>query len=103
MNRHRHQLLGPVLILSFLGALPSVASAVTPIVKIHEIQGSGDTSPLVGQTVAVEAIVVGDFQNGDGDVSRELGGFFLQEENADADADAATSEGIFVFEGNATF
>ena len=29
---------------------------------IHEIQGAGDASPLVGQTVIIEGIVVGDFQ-----------------------------------------
>ena len=32
-------------------------------VFIHEIQGSGDASPLVGQTVIIEGIVVGDFQD----------------------------------------
>ncbi len=43
---------------------------------------------------------MGDFQNGDGDDTRNLGGFYLQEEDADADGDATTSEGIFVFEGS---
>ncbi|PWS38324.1 hypothetical protein DFH01_03275 [Falsiroseomonas bella] len=69
--------------------------------KIHEVQGAGAASPLVGQTVTVEAIVVGDFQNGDADAKRNLGGFYLQEEDADADANALTSEGIFVFQGGA--
>lgn len=67
---------------------------------ISAIQGSGDASDLVGQTVVVEAIVTGDYQNGDDDSFRDLGGFFLMEEGADQDADAATSEGLFVFEGN---
>ncbi|MBS0123251.1 ExeM/NucH family extracellular endonuclease [Thetidibacter halocola] len=66
---------------------------------ISTIQGSGAASALVGQTVTVTAIVVGDFQNGDGDDMRNLNGFFLQEEAADHDADAATSEGLFVFDG----
>ncbi len=59
---------------------------------------NNDASPLRGQIVTVEAIVVGDFQNGDADTKRNLGGFFLQEEDADADADPGTSEGIFVFD-----
>ena len=59
---------------------------------IHEVQGSGLTAALAGSTVRVEAIVTGDFQNTD-----QLGGFFIQEEDADADVDASTSEGIFVY------
>src|SRR5262249_39919143 len=64
------------------------------ITKISAVQGSGSATPLSGQTVTVEAIVVGDYQ---GQGGTELQGFFLQEEDADADADPATSEGIFVF------
>ncbi|MCV3272127.1 ExeM/NucH family extracellular endonuclease [Roseobacter sinensis] len=66
---------------------------------ISDIQGSGAASDLVGQTVVVEAIVTGDFQNGDGDSFRDLGGFFLMEETDDQDDSTATSEGIFAFEG----
>jgi predicted extracellular nuclease/Ca2+-binding RTX toxin-like protein len=69
-------------------------------VKISAIQGSGSASTMVGQTVTVEAIVVGDFQNGDGDARRNLNGFYLQEENADQDGNALTSEGLFVFQGS---
>ncbi|WP_372616859.1 ExeM/NucH family extracellular endonuclease [Falsiroseomonas sp.] len=68
---------------------------------IHAIQGAGAASPLAGQTVTVEAIVVGDFQNGDADARRDLQGFYLQEEDAEADGNALTSEGIFVFQGSA--
>lgn len=64
-----------------------------PITLISEVQGSGNTSPRVGDIVEVEAIVVGDFQGGDG---VGLGGFFIMEEDADSDANPATSEGIFV-------
>jgi predicted extracellular nuclease len=61
---------------------------------IHTIQGSGATSPMVGATnVVIEGIVVGDYQA----TPSQFGGFFVQEEDADADADPATSEGIFVF------
>lgn len=59
---------------------------------IHEIQGSGLASPLVGNIVSIEGIVIGAFPGADG-----LRGFFVQEEPADEDGDPATSEGIFVF------
>ncbi|MEM9528639.1 MAG: ExeM/NucH family extracellular endonuclease, partial [Bacteroidota bacterium] len=62
---------------------------------ISQIQGSGNNSPLAGETVMVEGIVVGDFQGGDG---VGLGGFFVQEEDGDADGDPLTSEGIWVFD-----
>ncbi len=62
-----------------------------PATLIHDIQGSGNTSPLNGTSnVAIEGVVVGDFQ-GPG----QFNGFYVQEE--DADADPLTSEGIFVF------
>jgi predicted extracellular nuclease len=67
-------------------------------VKIHEVQGNGPVSPLVGSLVVVEGIVVGDFQDGFGE-NGDLNGFFVQEEDADADADPLTSEGVFVFDG----
>ncbi|MDH5519072.1 MAG: ExeM/NucH family extracellular endonuclease, partial [Acidimicrobiia bacterium] len=65
-------------------------------VFIHEIQGSGDVSPLVGQDVTIEGIVVGDYEG----PSPTLRGFYVQEEDADADGDDSTSEGIFVFHGS---
>ena len=67
--------------------------------KIHEVQGSGATSPLVGDTVTIEAIVVGDFvEIATQDPTDEpLDGFFVQEEDADADSDPASSEGLFIF------
>ncbi len=69
-------------------------------VKIHEVQGSGAASPLVGDTVVIEGIVVGDFQDGASGTNGDLNGFHVQEEDADADADPMTSEGIFVFDGS---
>ncbi len=68
--------------------------------KIHEVQGAGAASPVDGQTVIIEAVVVGDFQDGLSGTSGDLNGFFVQEEDADADLDAMTSEGIFVFDGS---
>ena len=109
--------------------------------KIHDIQGNGDSSPHVGKLVSVEAVVIGefiiplscsssksklqlcfvlilyvltertnvlslslnfigDFQDGDADEKRNLNGFFLQEEDSDADSDPLTSEGIYVYDPN---
>ena len=68
-------------------------------VKIHEVQGPGFVSPLVDSVVVIEGIVVGDFQDDVGEHG-DLNGFFVQEEDADADADVATSEGVFVFNGS---
>lgn len=64
-----------------------------PVSRISAVQGSGDQSPLVGQKVTVSAVVTA-YMPG-------LSGFFVQEEAADSDGDAATSEGIFVYYGNA--
>ncbi|MFY9821491.1 MAG: ExeM/NucH family extracellular endonuclease, partial [Thermoanaerobaculia bacterium] len=62
------------------------------ITKIHDVQGNGATSPIVGSTVTVEGVVTANFQG-----ANKLKGFFLQEEDADADADPNTSEGVFIF------
>jgi len=72
-----------------------VAVTVNPpptITFIHDVQGNGAATPIPGATVTIEGVVIGDYQ-----ASGQLAGFFLQEEDADADADPATSEGIFVF------
>ncbi|HUF37857.1 MAG TPA: ExeM/NucH family extracellular endonuclease [Anaerolineales bacterium] len=65
----------------------------TPVF-IHDVQGSGASSPLVGSAVEIAGVVVGDYQS----TTTGLSGFFMQEEDADADADPLTSEGIFVFD-----
>lgn len=69
----------------------------TAITKIHDIQGTTDTNLLDGQVVTIEAIVIGDFQDTDADTGRSIGGFFVQEEDGDADGNANTSEGLFIF------
>ena len=66
--------------------------------KISEVQGKGAASPLEGATVRISGVVSGDFQDNDTDKRSNLGGFFLQSINPDADP--ATSEGVFVFDGN---
>lgn len=56
---------------------------------IHDIQGSGEASPRPGTLVDVEGVVTGNFQQG-------LGGFFIEAPAAARDANAKTSEGLFV-------
>jgi len=61
------------------------------LTPIHDIQGPGAASPIVGSVVTTRGLVTGVTPNG----------FFLQEEDANVDADPATSEGIFVFTSSA--
>lgn len=68
------------------------------LVFVHDVQGSGASSPLAGDEVVIEAIVVGDFQE-----SSQHAGFFVQEDDIDADNDPATSEGLFIAAGPAVF
>ena len=58
-------------------------------VLVSQVQGAALTSPLVGQRVEVQAVVT----------AVGGSGFWVQEEDADADGDEATSEGLFVFDG----
>ena len=51
-----------------------------------------DSARSPAATRSIEGVVVGDYQG-----TGQFGGFYVQEEDADADADPATSEGIFVF------
>ncbi|MFP3915375.1 MAG: ExeM/NucH family extracellular endonuclease [Actinomycetota bacterium] len=76
---------------------PPIGVCGDPATFIHEVQGDGAESPLEGETVTVEGIVVGDFQNNDQPDDGDLDGFHVQEEDADADDDPDTSEGVFVF------
>jgi uncharacterized repeat protein (TIGR01451 family) len=62
------------------------------ITKIHDVQGNGAATPIPGATVTVEGVVIANFQG-----ANKLQGFFLEEEDADADADPNTSEGILIF------
>lgn len=63
-----------------------------PVVEIFQIQGSGLTSPFAAQTVTTLGNVV---------TAVGPNGFFIQTPDARADADAVTSNGIFVFTGAA--
>lgn len=63
-----------------------------PATMIHQLQGSGESTPLAGEVVEVEAVVTS--------VQQGLKGLFIQTPDADIDADSATSEGVFVYFGN---
>lgn len=64
------------------------------VIPIHTIQGTGTTAALTGvQTIS--GIVTKKFSG--------LTGFFVQEENTDADADPTTSEGIFIYDNSNLF
>lgn len=75
-----------------VSVVSSGAVAQTAVLRlIHEIQGSGPSVAITGPVI-VQAVVTSLFERDD-----VLDGFFVQEEDADSDADAQTSEGIFVF------
>ncbi|UFH54536.1 ExeM/NucH family extracellular endonuclease [Spirosoma sp. KNUC1025] len=64
------------------------------LVKIHDIQGNGSTfNTSFSGTQSIEGIVTRKFLG-----SAKLNGFYVQEEDADADADPLTSEGIFIYD-----
>jgi 5'-nucleotidase len=56
---------------------------------IAEVQGSGDASPLVGQTVTVEGVITADYRTGG------YNGVTIQ--TAGADTTPGVSDGVFVF------
>lgn len=66
-----------------------------PYTSIFAVQGSGAASPLVGTEVAIEGVVVGDFQNNASPDNGNLNGFHVQDPVGDGDP--ATSDGVFVF------
>src|SRR5438105_7562626 len=66
-------------------------TAAVPRVAIHEIQGTGVSSPWAGQLVQTEGVVTAVKRNG----------FFIQAPDFETDADPNTSEGIFVFTSSA--
>jgi len=66
----------------------SPTNSCTPLsLNIHEIQGSGATTPYSGQFVSTSGIVT----------ARKTNGFFMQNVAVNYDVDDTTSEGIFVF------
>jgi predicted extracellular nuclease len=75
---------------------------------IYEVQGSGQSTPIFppNNSVVVRGVVTADFTSGGTTgipANQGLRGFFLEAITADRDADPLTSEGVFVFDGAATF
>ena len=77
---------------------PPTTPPPTSGTSVSDVQGPGAVSPMDGQVVSISAIVTGDFQDNDADTVNNLGGFYVQQETPDANA--ATSEGIFIFDGD---
>ena len=85
-------------------------TSVSGFAYIHQVQGDildieNDASPLYGNTVIVEGIITADFQGGtlaNGDNSYQYSGYWIQEEDSDADASSNTSEGVFVYDYQST-
>ena len=81
-------------------------TSVNGFAFIHQVQGDiidlqNDATPLYGDTVVVEGIITADLQGGpleNGDNSYQYSGYWIQEEDSDADANPNTSEGIFVYD-----
>jgi uncharacterized protein len=71
---------------------PECEDTFTPI---YSIQGSGPSAAITGN-VTTQGVVVGDFE---GPLTVGLQGFYL--EDSTGDDDETTSDGIFVFTGNA--
>ncbi len=71
----------------------NVGACGAAFTSIPTIQGSGTASPLVGNNLSTEGVVVGDFQG-----ANNLKGFYIQDPTGDANT--ASSDGIFVFDGN---
>ena len=65
---------------------------IEPIYAINKIQGTTDTSPLAGSFVRTTGTIV---------TAVSPSGFFMQTADANADGDANTSEGVFVFSSTA--
>jgi predicted extracellular nuclease len=79
-------------IVVFTTAVPTDACAL-PFTPIYAIQGDGATAAISG-TVTTQGVVVGDYEG----PAPALRGFYIQDPSGDGDP--ATSDGIFVFNGN---
>jgi predicted extracellular nuclease len=71
-----------------------LAACALEYTPAYDIQGSGSATPLAGQVVTTQGVVVGDFEG----PSPTLRGFYMQD--LTGDGDPSTSDGIFVFNGN---
>ena len=87
------------LVCSTPGAANATTDQTCPVTRIHDIQGNGSSSPIAGQTVKIEGVVTGVDDEIGSDFERTFpadAGIFVQQKDADVDADPNTSEGIYV-------
>jgi predicted extracellular nuclease len=77
--------------------IPDFGVCGDPATLIHVIQGNSGTSTEVGMYHIIEGVVVSNFQGPD-----QIGGYHVQEQDADVDSDPATSEGIHVLDNTNT-
>ncbi|NTZ86953.1 ExeM/NucH family extracellular endonuclease [Burkholderia metallica] len=77
-------------------ALPVSSGCGGAAMAIAEIRRAGRPSPLAGQTTSIEAVVTAAFGGADG-----LGGFFVQQADAQRQRRPGVPEGLFVYAPNA--
>ncbi|PHP86643.1 endonuclease [Burkholderia sp. AU18528] len=77
-------------------ALPGSSGCGGAATAIVEIRRAGGPSPLAGQTASIEAVVTAAFGGADG-----LGGFFVQQADAQRQHRPGVPEGLFVYAPNA--
>ena len=73
---------------------PAAATCTDPFTRIYDIQGMGAVAAITG-AVSTMGVVVGDYEGS----SPALRGFYIQD--AAGDGNPLTSDGLFVFNGNA--
>ncbi len=76
----------------FLAGNLSAADCGTDSTPIAQIQGNGDVSPLVGETVTVEGIMTLDARSDGG-----FQGFYLQQADHQTDKNPRSSEALFIY------
>jgi uncharacterized protein len=81
------------MVANFTVGFSTVNACTLAYTPIYDIQGSGPTAAITG-TVTTQGVVVGDNEG----PSPALRGFYMQD--LSGDDDPATSDGIFVFNGN---
>jgi len=80
---------------NFTAGFSTLDVCVLSFTPAYDIQGSGLTAAITG-TVTTQGVVVGDYEVPSG--SGQIRGFYLQD--LSGDGDEATSDAIFVFNGN---
>ncbi|WP_175909585.1 ExeM/NucH family extracellular endonuclease [Burkholderia metallica] len=105
MSRLLLPLAAPFIALSVLAALIARPAAAMPPVSagcggattpIADLRSAAGPSPLAGRTTSIEAVVTAAFDGADG-----LGGFFVQQADAQRQHRPGVPEGVFVYAPNA--